>query len=570
MKRRTFMKATALLGASPQTGAVLAQTNADSPLVALAGSDDPELANPAPLDAPLTTDQVRNVVRLALDRDTSPRNLRRIVTPDSWVVIKPNIVTAVNRDDFTAEGIDHWWLVTDLRVVRAVAEYLIEHVGPRRITIAEGPAWAGSGGKLDSREFIDGWHSTWEGFGGLSYAGIAGELDRMRAGTTVDWLDLNEDEGVYVEDFDPGGSGIGALQWVKPGDPDGSSDREWTRRKGIWLPRTIMERDVLITVPVLKTHSSAGVTLCFKNLVGCVHSTTYGDGVSKQKIHQGSQLGLLRGIADLGASIHPDYAVAEGFWATVQQHLGQNGVGIRHNVVVAGSDIVAAEAMCMMVMGYNPLDYDLLRWLHEKRLGEWHPGRIRIAGPPAETLSRNFPRAVNTYFARGVRQWRLRGPLRKASEAPDTLDPQTDAGQWTLFDGDLVLDSLVNSTPPSQLQECLLLPLPGSAGARSGSVWYLAVTASTARPDLIGQILVGGRGASVRAFFNGRTIEYPAAGMAYDPTPMPYLKFLAGDNTLVLEITKTARRTDPVLFAANLCDLDGDRLPDIVLTPEVV
>jgi len=128
--------------------------------------------------------------------------------------------------DFHAEGIEHRWLVTDLRVVKAVAEYLIERVGPRRITIAEGPPWYSSGGKLRKDIFVDGWHCKWEEFGNLSYTEVVEELNIRQSGTTVDIVDLNEDEAVHVTDFDPHNTGIGAFQDVKPGDPEGTSGND--------------------------------------------------------------------------------------------------------------------------------------------------------------------------------------------------------------------------------------------------------------------------------------------------------------------------------------------------------
>ncbi len=573
MKRRTFIHRSAAAGTAlagyAGSGRIRRRAEAavmtDRALVGIAGSNDPALTRPVPLDTLVDTEQVRETVWLALDRDISPRSLPNIVNRDSWVVVKPNLVTCpVTMNDFHADGLEHWWLVTDLRVVKAVVEYLIVRVGPKRISIAEGPPWYSSGGKLKPESFVDGWHCEWKEFGGMSYAQVVDDLNASQDATTVDIIDLNEDEPVYVTDFDPRGSGIGALQDVRPGDPDGSSDEEWTRRRGIWYPRTIMDCDVLVSVPVLKTHSSAGVTLAMKNLVGCIHSQKYGKGNSKAPIHQGSQLGLVRGIADLGASIDPDYAVAEGFWATVQQHHGQNGVGIHHNVVVAGGDVVAADAVAMMVMGYHPRDYDLLRLLTIKKIGQWHPGLIDIAGPDVKSLRRNFTRAANTFFARGLRQWAVLGPRRREVEDPKSLNPFANGGalpdDWTYLDGDALIDAKVNSNPPFRLQDCLLYALPESEGTRKNSRWYLAYKANTERRDLCGQLLVGLKGGSLRAFFNGAGIDYPEEPYSYDPSPIPFLKFREGQNLLVLEVTKQNGRGEPVEFAANLCDLDGDRL----------
>ncbi|MBT4485327.1 MAG: hypothetical protein HOC71_16795, partial [Candidatus Latescibacteria bacterium] len=105
MKRREFIKKTAtttsliagtnLPGILPPavSEAALGAGNESAPIVGIAGSNDPELTNPSPLDTLLSTEQVREVVWLALDRDTSPRSLTRIVGENSWVVIKPNLVT---------------------------------------------------------------------------------------------------------------------------------------------------------------------------------------------------------------------------------------------------------------------------------------------------------------------------------------------------------------------------------------------------------------------------------------------------------------------------------------------
>ena len=585
MKRRDFIRRSAVAGTLVYGGrngpfikpdaAYAAQSTVEGrPLVALAGSNDSGLKSPAPLDAELTVDQVREIVWLALDRDTSPRNLRRIVNSRSWVVLKPNLVTCpVQTYDFLADDLEHWWLTTDIRVVYAVAEYLLDKVGPRRVTIAEGPPWYTSGGTRKQETFVDGWHCEWSGFGGLSYAGIIDDLNSRSTSTTFDIVDLNEDEPVYVTDFDPHETGMNAWQDVAPGDPDGTSDKEWTKRRGIYLPRTILENDVLISIPVLKTHSSAGVTLHIKNFVGAIHSESYGKGNAKTPIHQGSQLGLVRGIADLAALIQPDYGVAEGFWATEQQHHGQNGVGLRHNVVVAGGDVVAAEAISMMVMGYHPLDSDMLRMCHMKRLGEWHPGRINIAGPAVRDLSRKFIRAADTFTSRGVRKWLVAGPLKSSLDKEEikALAPRegkTGDMEWNLLDGDKIVDAGRNVSRPYKLNDCIFFGVPGTKGERKGRKYFLATRMYTERRDLCGQLLVGVRGGTFRLFVNGIEKVYPTEVTPYNPTPTPFHNFRKGENIILLEIEKQNDRDEKVTFAASICDLDGDRLPGIVFDPD--
>ena len=85
MKRRDFLKNSAITGSlmtgmnlplntSQETGnAIAAEMKKYHSVVAIAASNDPELAEPMPLHVPLTTQQIQDIVWLALDRDYSPR-----------------------------------------------------------------------------------------------------------------------------------------------------------------------------------------------------------------------------------------------------------------------------------------------------------------------------------------------------------------------------------------------------------------------------------------------------------------------------------------------------------------
>jgi len=593
MKRREFIKRTAagslISGVSvnqfayrKEAEAAPQQVGVEKPLVAIAASNEPELSNPAPLNVNLTYDQIRDIVWLALDRDKSSRSLLNIVKKNSWVVVKTNIVRVVwlsQEGYYGRPGLapdlereeDALSLITDLRVVKAVVEYLIEKIAPRRITIAEGPAeWYSSEGKIKPGNYIDGWHYEFEGFDNLSYTKIVNQLNG-RNNTVVDIVDLNEDEAVYVTDFDPYKSGIGALQFTSPGDIDGTSDKVPTRRKGIFMPKTVLEKDILITIPVMKTHANVGTTLYMKNFIGCVHSTSYDPKVTHKGIfHKGSDLNLVRGIVDLTCAINPDYGVAEGFWTLMNSHSGQTGIGFNHNVVIAGGDIVAAEAVANMTMGFNPLDFDILRLAHMKKLGEWRPDRISITGLPIKSIRVNYARASNTYIARGIRKWLMLGPvqkpLEKAGEFKPELGDRLADNEWKLLDGDSIIDNepLIGRM---RYKECLLYPIPGSDNAQEDSLYYLVLKINGMRKGLVGQLLVGIDGGDFRTFLNGRRRSYTTTPLTYDPTPSTFITLLKGENNLVLEVKKTNEKNQPVKIAVNICDLDGDRLEDITFNP---
>ncbi|MEW6753052.1 MAG: hypothetical protein AB1505_19040 [Candidatus Latescibacterota bacterium] len=177
------------------------------PLVALATSRD--LSPAVALDSPaLTYGQVEQLVYLALDRDQSAQSLRAIVGADDWVAIKVNMVTAPleiggrkiggfwnGRED----NVPHWGSVSDLRVAKALISYLIERVGPRRISIVEGSGEiARTGSPYFDSYPIDGWTVTWEAFDDLSYQGIVDGFNAAQTGTVVDIVDLLDDEPVLT------------------------------------------------------------------------------------------------------------------------------------------------------------------------------------------------------------------------------------------------------------------------------------------------------------------------------------------------------------------------------------
>ncbi|MBM4081309.1 MAG: DUF362 domain-containing protein, partial [Planctomycetes bacterium] len=161
-------------------------------IVSAAASTDAALGRlRADLDARrLTYEQVRAVVRRAiLDLDDSKRRLGNVIGYGDWVVIKPNIVTCYGLpfSRYVCHG-----QVTDLRVVKALVEILVEQGKAKRITIAEGGAdWRRLGEEgIDPRQTVDGWTVRWPEFGNLSYVDIVAEANKLKTGI-ADIVDLD-------------------------------------------------------------------------------------------------------------------------------------------------------------------------------------------------------------------------------------------------------------------------------------------------------------------------------------------------------------------------------------------
>jgi len=387
-------------------------------LVSIASSDDEELGDlRAPLDAELTYQQVDAVVKKALDSDISPGSLRNIISESDWVVIKPNIVTSRShrKSNYWHNGIGHPGQVTDLRVIKSLIGYLMEKCHPRRITVAEGGAeWRKNGEPgTDPNQTEDGWTVKWPEFENLSYVDIVEEYNRNYSGL-VDIIDLNYDNIRFLPVPDPNNSGIGALQrFHEEHRPPEFFGREayvtgtGTLREGYHIPETILNCDKVISVPAMKTHTACGTTLIMKNYIGIL--PTHPSGVvRKNSIHRGD---TQKGFIDL-FSYHPaDYSVIEGFWST-EGSGPQWGDDLNHNVVIATSDPVAADAIGSAVMGFNPLDLDYLHYATQKGFGTFRPSEVQIIGSPMEKVKRRFKRGFGrrgiSFTARGNRTWMVK------------------------------------------------------------------------------------------------------------------------------------------------------------------
>jgi len=422
-----------------------------APVVAIATTED--LDPPVPIDAyPVTYEQVREVVWRALDLDTSERNIRKVIEPDDWVAVKINMVTAPivdgsgrKRTGFWRDGVEHWGDCTDLRVVKAVLEYLIENVGPRKIDIVEGPAeWSRKnlrhlGAAYGNSYDTDGWEIQWREFGNLSPIQIAREFNEKYGKTIVDTTDLN-DEAYRFEPV-PGGP----LQRVSPQWRD--SDRfGWgvpvpftgTPREGYYMPVTVLDADKMISIAVMKTNYG-GATLAMKNYVGTLSSRPFGDGTSKRQMDSNQ---YERGFVDLFSYNPAVYSIIEGFWADEGSWPGTRW-NLHRNMVIASSDPVAADAVALAAMGINPRDVDHLYLAAYKGFGTFDLDRIRTVGRSWREVQYKF-RRHRGFRGLGFQRWLVAGPFEgtdldhdyiggEATAIPRTGDPAGEGGTWRVW-----------------------------------------------------------------------------------------------------------------------------------------
>jgi uncharacterized protein (DUF362 family) len=156
-----------------------------------------------------------------------------------------------------------------------------------------------------------------------------------------------------------------------------------SRLKELYLPRTVRGADFVVSLPKLKTHHWAGVTLSLKNMFGIVPGGCY--GWPKNILHWA---GIDRAILDINAAVRPDFAIVDGI-------VGMEGNGPIQGtpkpcgVLVCGDDPVAVDSTCARVMGLRP---EKIVYLAKAAtlLGHMQPEKIQQLGESIESVRTPF------------------------------------------------------------------------------------------------------------------------------------------------------------------------------------
>ena len=156
-----------------------------------------------------------------------------------------------------------------------------------------------------------------------------------------------------------------------------------TRLKELFLPKTVLGVDLLVSMPKLKTHHWAGVTLSMKNMFGTVPGSCY--GWPKNVLHWA---GIDRSILDINAAARPDFAILDGI-------MGMEGNGPIQGspkaagVLLFGDDPVAVDSTACRVMGLLPERVDYLARAGTM-LGHLEASKIQQLGEGIESVRTPF------------------------------------------------------------------------------------------------------------------------------------------------------------------------------------
>ena len=126
----------------------------------------------------------------------------------------------------------------------------------------------------------------------------------------------------------------------------------------------------LLSVPVLKVHTLAGVTLTMKNMMGLVPPAHYQQGNSwkKSSFHTNIQAA----IADLNRYRTPDFTILDATIGMAESHLWGRTCEPAPNILAAGYDPVAIDSYGAGLLGKDWHDTDHIVRVHQE-LGQAEP-----------------------------------------------------------------------------------------------------------------------------------------------------------------------------------------------------
>jgi uncharacterized protein (DUF362 family) len=243
------------------------------------------------------------------------------------VMLKPNLVeyepgTVINTHAHVVIG----------------AALAFRRAGAREVVVAEGP------GHRRDIEYL------------ITSTGLYDQLREER----IQFLDLNHDD-------------VRAVRL-----------RSWfTGLPELMLPSAVLDADLVVSMPKLKTHHWAGITCSMKNLFGVVPGAVY--GWPKNLLHF---RGIDNSILDIAATVRPGLAIVDAV-------VGMEGDGPIMGrpkpvgAILMGTDVVAVDACAARLMRLRP---ERIPYLAEAGgfLGNIEPGRIEIRGEALERFQTTF------------------------------------------------------------------------------------------------------------------------------------------------------------------------------------
>lgn len=258
-----------------------------------------------------------------------------IIKPGQKVLIKPNLAFQAPAESFA---------VVDPRVIEAVVAYFKENSQAGEVWVGDNPSLGLHVGRAKPAFQA----------AGMEEAARRGGADKI----------------IYFDETD-------VVEMTIP-------EAKVFKKAAVFKP--FLDADVVINLPKMKVHLAGTVTLGLKNWNGIVPN-----------VHPSAQQQGAHRI-DLGQKFADLYRVRKADLTIIDAIIGMEGQGphagtpVEMNLIIAGTDTVATDAVTAYIMGFEPIEIPAVRCAASEDLGEMDLDKIEVAGEPLASVRRFFKR----------------------------------------------------------------------------------------------------------------------------------------------------------------------------------
>ena len=152
------------------------------------------------------------------------------------------------------------------------------------------------------------------------------------------------------------------------------------RFRRLSFPKEYMQSQVIINVPVMKTHNCLPAALGLKNLKSILKDE------DRKRI---LTFGLEEGLIDVNRIALADLTIIDGIIG-MDGDGPFNGTPANADVLIGSTDPLAAEAIAIEIMGFGETPMRYMELAYQAGFGEINLDRINLVGDPIEQVKRKF------------------------------------------------------------------------------------------------------------------------------------------------------------------------------------
>lgn len=360
--RREFLKTVTVGGAAVGFGGMFSPLSVLKSTTALASAGKPVVSV-----VRIKNGNIDYAIRNAIDL---LGGMKTITAGKERIMLKPNLVSPTPSD------------VTKLGVIKSLVQLMTE--SGKDVCIGEGSAAA----YPNLRPGI---------FGGVCRTTNKEMLDQIQQSVfdSLGYSDLARGLKVPLINLHTG-------DMSKVSVPNGFVFKE------ISLHRSLTDTDLLCSVPMMKTHGLATVTLGMKNLIGVYPGQVY--GTVRSAVHaEASKVessGTASAIVDMVRANKLGLVVIDGSVAMQGQGPSVSGGGelVNMNLIIAGTNPLATDVVGASVMGFRPDEISTFAWASKAGMTPTSMEGIEIRGEKLADVVRPFKKPTVFPWA-SISQW---------------------------------------------------------------------------------------------------------------------------------------------------------------------